>query len=653
MLIRLFNILFSFFLLLLLAGCAKIGSPAGGPRDEAPPVILKSKPLNRSVHFDSKKIEITFDEYIRTDELRQELIVSPPFEERPDIRMKGKTLIIEWEEKLRDSTTYTFSFGEAIKDLNEGNILRNFEFVFSTGEYLDSLAVIGRVLQAFNLKPHEEKVYLLLYENHSDSAPLLEIPDYVGIADPKGNFLINNLRPASYRLFALQDQNRNFKYDIPEEYIGFLDSTVYLHPSLFVSLADSSDISIPDTVTVIMPDLEADLNGNLESGAEAGDSLILARVDSVDFSMADSVLVEKNDSLTLADLAPHSVFVDVSLFQEKNMPQYLIENTRKDRRKMTMRFNREVRDTVIFEPYDFEASGDWYLFEEHIMKDTFVYWINDSLIYKKDSLQMLATYQVTDSLMNLVPFYDTLKFNYREPAKKVSRKKKKEEETEEKEETISVTLIRTGGGVQDLHIPLTMEIQHPVSEINQSFISLVRIQDSLEIPVDFELERHPVKLRKYYMNVKWEGITTYKLNFYPGAFTDIYGLSNDTVPAQFKTRDPEYYGRILLNVSGVVGPKVVQLMNNKGVPVNQKRISEDGLIEFNYLSPEIFTLKLIHDRNDNGVWDTGDYLEHLQPEEVLFHPGSITIRSNFDMEVNWEIQAGDKSEDLNPSKELQ
>jgi hypothetical protein len=163
MLGRFFHILFSFFLLFLIASCAKIGSPAGGPKDETPPVVLKSKPLNHSVWFEGKQIEVTFDEFIRTDGLSQDLVVSPPLEERPEIRLRGKTLVIEWEEELRDSTTYTFSFGEAIKDLNEGNVLRNFEFVFSTGGHLDSLAVIGTVLKAFDLEPHEEKVFVMLY----------------------------------------------------------------------------------------------------------------------------------------------------------------------------------------------------------------------------------------------------------------------------------------------------------------------------------------------------------------------------------------------------------------------------------------------------------------------------------------------------------
>ncbi len=624
MLSRLLHLLFSFFLLLLLADCAKIGSPAGGPRDEAPPKVLKSNPLNRSVNFKEGKIEITFDEYIRTEALGQELVVSPPLEERPEIRLKGKTLIIDWDEDLRDSTTYTFSFGEAIQDLNEGNILRNFEFVFSTGEHLDSLAVIGTVLQAFNLQPLEERVYLLLYENHSDSAPLLEIPDYVSVADPNGNFLINNVRPSTYRLFALQDLNRNYKYDVPEEYIGFLDSCVYLDPSIFTSLADTFMSALPDTDS--LP----------PTGAE--DTLSFALGEVSDFSMSDSILMEEDDSLTLEDLAPYSVFVDISLFQESNKLQYLIENTRKDRRFMTLRFNREVRDTVIIEPFDFEAEGDWFLYEEHVMKDTFVYWITDSLVYKKDSLRMLVTYQASDSLMNLVPFYDTLKFNYREPAKKASRKNKKDEETQEKEETISLTLSNNGRGEQDLHIPLGLVVQHPVSKIDYSRISLVKMQDTLEIPVKFDLHRDSLKLRKYRMNIQWEGLTIYKLNFFPGAFTDIYGLTNDTIPAQFRTRDPEYYGRILLTLSGVDGPKVVQLLDDKGSPVGQKRVSSDGLVEFDYLPPAAFSLKLIHDHNDNGIWDTGDYLDHLQPEGIEFHPGTINIRSNFDVEASWELR---------------
>ncbi|MFC2115613.1 Ig-like domain-containing domain [Bacteroidota bacterium] len=614
-----FHILISFLIVLLLATCAKIGNPAGGPRDKTPPRVEKSKPLNKSILFEGNAIEITFDEFIKTDAIGQEMVVSPPLEERPEIRLRGKTLVIEWEEELRDSTTYTFSFGESIKDLNESNILANFEFVFSTGNYLDSLGVIGTVLKAVDLEPMEEPVFLMLYENLSDSAPLLEIPDYVGKSNPTGTFLINNVRPATYRLFALQDLNRNFKYDVPEEFIGFLDTTLHLTPDIFTQISEETEKG--DSVH-----------------SEMVDSIILSLQDSSDFSMNDSILIEEDDSLTLEDLAPWSIFVDIFVFQEDNDPQYLIDNTRKDRRKLSMYFNRRVLDTLILEPFDFEPLGDWSLFEEHIMNDTFVYWLTDSLVYNRDSLTVLATYHVTDSLQNLVPFHDTLKFNFREPPKKDARRKRSDDEPDEEEvEEISVSMNRKGGQDQDLYRSIIFEIQHPVSEVDTSRISLVRFEDSLEIPVPYRLYHDDVKLRRYFMKVDWEGLTEYKLDVFPYTFTDIYGLTHDTLSAKFRARDPEAYGRILLNLTGVVGQKVIQVLNNKGVPLRQKRVSSDGIVEFDYMEVGGYILKIIHDQNGNGKWDTGKYLEHIQPETVEFREGEILVRANFDMEISWEL----------------
>ena len=154
--------------------------------------MRKSEPLNETVNFEKKKIEITFDEYLKQDEIQQELIVSPPMEEEPLVKFRGKTMIIEFQEELKDSTTYTLNFGQSIMDLNEGNVLPNFEFVFSTGGFVDSLAVLGSVRQAFDLLQPEEPTYLLLYEEPDDSSFYKDIPDYVSRADEKGAFLINH-----------------------------------------------------------------------------------------------------------------------------------------------------------------------------------------------------------------------------------------------------------------------------------------------------------------------------------------------------------------------------------------------------------------------------------------------------------------------------
>jgi hypothetical protein len=607
--------------LLILAQCAKIGAPSGGPRDIAPPIILKSKPLNKSTIFTGNQIELTFNEFINYQGISQELVVSPPMEKNPEIRMRGKTLIIEFLDELRENTTYTLSFGESIKDLNEGNILRNAEFVFSTGEKLDSLGVLGMAVQAFNLQfpETEDPIFVMLYENLSDSAPLLEIPDYVGKITAQGAFLINNVRPGTYRLFALQDMNRSFKYDVPEEMIGFIDTTLLLDPGMF-------EYSQPDTI----PEPDSVLTDSLEIDLQ----------DSLNLDMKDTVVVEVSDSLMLAELGKYSVYIDIFLFLEDNKPQYLADYARSDRRKLSLYFNRELTGTVHLEPYNFEADEDWYLLEEHVMKDTLDYWLRDSSVYKTDSLQFLAEYPATDSLKHIITFYDTLQFIYREPTN-TARKKRRQEVEEVAEETITLSPSVSGSQPQDTYRPIYLEIQHPVFSTDQSRISFTREQDTLRVPVPYSLEKDSSRMRRYLMKVDWESEMRYFLEIYPGAFTDIYGLTHDTLSLNFRTRSLEWYGKILLNLTGVDGPKIIQLLDKDDKIVRAARAIENGLVEFPFLEPAAFTLKVVHDDNGNGEWDTGRYLEGIQPESVTYLPGTISIRSNFDMEINWNLDEGE------------
>ena len=554
--------------------------------------------------------------------MSQELVISPPMEETPEIRMRGKTLVIEFMEDLRENTTYTLSFGETIKDLNEGNILRNFEFVFSTGEKLDSLGVLGMAVQAFTLEfpETEDPFFVMLYENLSDSAPLLEIPDYVGKITPQGAFLINNIRPGTYRLFALQDLNRSYKYDVPEEMIGFIDTTLLLDPGRF-------EYKLPDTIP--------------EPDSLLVDSLDIELQDSLDLDMEDTLIVEVSDSVMLAELGKYSVYVDIFLFQEDNKPQYLSDYARDDRRKLSLYFNRELTQRVQMEPYNFDPAGDWFLLEEHVMKDTLDYWLRDSLVYKIDSLHFLAEYPVTDSLQQIITYYDTLKFNYREPQKATGRRKRQEDKEGPEEEKITLSIGVSSSQPQDIHRPISIEVQHPVFSTDQSRISLTRKEDTLKIPVPYSLEKDSTRVRRYFMKVDWESEMRYFLDIYPSTFTDIYGLTHDTISINFMTRGIEWYGRILLNLSGVDGPKIIQVIDKNDEIVRARRVIENGLIEFPFLEPAGFTLKIVHDDNGNGKWDTGSYLEGIQPESVSFHPGTISIRSNFDMEINWNLKEGE------------
>ena len=182
-----------------------------------------------------------------------------------------------------------------------------------------------------------------------------------------------------------------------------------------------------------------------------------------------------------------------------------------------------------------------------------------------------------------------------------------------------------------------MEIQHPVFSTDQSRISFTREEDTLRVPVPYSLEKDSTRMRRYFMKIDWESEIRYFLDIYPGAFTDIYGLTHDTLSINFRTRSNEWYGRILLNLTGVDGPKIIQVLDKDDKIVRTAIANENGLIEIPFMEPAGFTLKLVHDDNGNGKWDTGIYLEGIQPESVSYHPGTINMRSNFDMEINWNL----------------
>lgn len=210
---------------LLIYGCAQVVPLTGGDKDETPPQEVKSSPKNKTTHFSENTITIEFDEFIRLQNLQQQLIVSPVMEENPDISIKGKKLIIKLKSELSPNTTYSINFGNAIIDITENNPIPNYKYVFSTGDYLDSLSFSGNVLFAQDLKP-KEKVHVMLYELIEDSVPYLKKPKYVAITDKEGNFSISNIAKGIYKMFALEDINSNYIYDLPNEQIAFFDNPV-------------------------------------------------------------------------------------------------------------------------------------------------------------------------------------------------------------------------------------------------------------------------------------------------------------------------------------------------------------------------------------------------------------------------------------------
>ena len=216
---------------MLFAACAQLGTPIGGPKDEFPPEIVQLSPPNQSLNFTSNRIDITFNEYLKLNNLKQQLLISPPMKETPEVSLSGKTIIIRWKEDLKPNTTYVFSFGNAITDITEGNAIPDFKYIFSTGAYLDSLQVNGKVMDAFTRQAAAGNLVLMyrlneIPEENWDSLPALQMPDYFTRTDTAGHYSITNIREGIYKMISLEDGNANYRYDLPSEPIAFLDQTI-------------------------------------------------------------------------------------------------------------------------------------------------------------------------------------------------------------------------------------------------------------------------------------------------------------------------------------------------------------------------------------------------------------------------------------------
>ena len=601
--------------LFVFRGCAKIGSPMGGPKDETPPRVVRSTPDNYSTQFNDKRIEIEFDEFVQLKNINQELVVSPPQKEKPIVRLRNKTMIIDLKETLLDSTTYTFNFGQAIADNNESNLLENYQFVFSTGSFVDSLGVSGLILNAFDMKPSEEPITIMLYDDFYDSIPYKEIPIYIGKSTKKGYFEINNLKSDTFKVFALKDKNYNLIYDLADEDIAFLDTTLILSVELISSILDSLKIS-QDTMK--------------------SDSLIIAETDNLVTPIQDSLLQDTliQDTLTFPKREKYSISFELFLFHEDNKPQYLSGSNRKNQKRIEFYFNRPIMDSLHIEPLNFTCDSNWYILEQNKTGDTLYYWIKDSIIFKQDTLRMHLRYLVTDSVLNYVLYDDTVSLVF---TKEIAKSKKRQE-TAKKEENLKLIAGIQQGAIQDLFKGISIISEYPIEVTDISKLRLFKIDDTLKYPQVFTLTHDSFNLRKYWINHDWEEIMNYRLFIEPGAFNDIYGLSNDTNDISFKTQSIDHYGRLILTLVNVDQNILIQLLNDKDNIIRIITQHESKPVEFPWLEPGKYKLKIIFDTNGNGMWDTGKYLSGLQPEEVQFYSGEVNIRENWDIELAWDLK---------------
>ena len=226
------------------AGCAKISSPTGGPRDTTPPKVLKMTPENQSVRFHDKQIRIYFDEYVTLNNPTSNVLISPPLSETPQYTLKGKSLIIKFKDTLRANTTYNMVFSDCIRDYHENTPLSYLHYSFSTGDSLDDYMIQGNILDAKTLTPSKD-FYVLLYKNTADSMPFTTRPDFITKSLDDGSFQFQNITEGSYKIFAIKDINSDLLYNLPNEEIAFIEETVTAYQALPDSAADTLKASLP------------------------------------------------------------------------------------------------------------------------------------------------------------------------------------------------------------------------------------------------------------------------------------------------------------------------------------------------------------------------------------------------------------------------
>ncbi len=552
--------------LMVFQQCANIVPPTGGPRDSIPPVIVESNPENYSTNISSPVIELTFDKFVQLRNIDRQLIISPPQKERPQFTLRGRTVRIDLNTELIPNTTYLLNFGEGIVDLNEGNVLEDNEFVFSTGDEIDSLYYTGIVLDAFESKP-VENVLVMMYDNLNDSVPYTSMPLYAARTDSEGRFRINNLRADTFRVFALKGEGNNYLYERPgEEAIGFRDEFI-------------SPVQVPSD--------EKDTIDSIRNGY------------SINYPPGDTLY----------------------LFREATGMQRLELFRRDIRGKLFFRFNKPLKKDWDITPLNFSPGDNWKITEISQDMDSVIYWLTDQDVMSNDSLQFEAVYWATGPSDSLHRKRDTITFLT---------------PRSEKEDHLEVRTSVRNNGVLELNKNFAFIFDTPVASVDEEKVNLFHVQDTI-VPVEYEFLQDSIFLRKCDFISEWDPGENYKLEVLPGAFTDIFGNQNDTLQIGFEIRSEDYYGTIILNVEDVTEQVIIQLTDDNYNVLREEILAEESELVFDYLAPQNYRIKAIFDRNRNNVWDTGNYLEGIQPEIGIFYPEPINVRSNWFTEETWNL----------------
>ena len=522
--------------------CARQGTPSGGPKDVTPPVLIGATPDTLAVNVDPniKTIELKFDEYIQIKEYNKNVVVSPPFSRNPivsPLTNADKVVKIKLQEPLQPNTTYSFNFGDAIQDYNENNKLSNFRYVFSTGAYIDSLSVQGKVYSGYDFEL-PKKVLVGLYEvndTYNDSVILKSKPYYISRVNEKGEYNLKYLRPGNYRLVAFEDQLENNQYDFGKEKVAYKNEVI-------------------------------NLNANQTQ--------------------------------------------DLKLFLPK--PAYrLVKSEQKGYGHIVFRTEgaSQPLDVKVVQPE--LKSG---IIDVHQKNDSINFWFNPKVEEFKSRNERLKFAVKHGEKTDTVTVLYTAPTNEYEPLYK----------------TVNESKLAPSSNFK-------IASSAPIKSINKNLINVFK--DTVQIPFDVAID----SVDKQIVHFKFEKDLDekFEINAYPKAFTDIFDQPNDTLVYQIKTGTREDFGNLRLRINNLDdSPIILQLIKKEQkFNVIEERVGVMREFYFPNLLPGDYYIRLLVDKNRNGIWDTGDWLQQIQPEPVYIYPSKITVRAMWDADETWMIGA--------------
>jgi len=587
---------------LIVSGCARMGSPDGGWYDETPPRVIGANPAEGAVNVKAKQFYVDFNEFIKIENASENVIVSPPQTEAPEIKSQGKRISIKLVDSLKANTTYTIDFSSSISDNNEGNPLGNYTYTFSTGNRIDTLEVAGYVINAETLEP-VKGVLVGLYDNLSDSAfcklPMLR----VARTDSRGHFIVRGVAPGRYHIFALQDQDGDYRYGQRSEMMGFSDQ-------------------------IIEPTFKDDIRQ--------------------DTLWKDSLRIMSIDRVHYTHFLPDDVCLRV--FNATISTRYLLKSERPDPRYLLLNYSYPDSVLPTIKGLNFDAT-DAFLIERPVAgKDSLLYWLRDTALVNQDTLRLSVTTSITDTLGVLRQQTDTLEFlskvsyarRLKEQQKKIEEWQKDQEKKKKRGEPYDSIMPPEALALKfepsqslDPDQNITITSPTPLEPVDTGMIHLYSHQqnDSLWYKEPYDLRR--LSDMTYVLRASWRPDMEYSLETDSAAFRDIYGTVTKAQKMGLKVPGNDTYASLLITINGMSGKHLlVNLLDKSGNVVKTDTV-DNGQAEFYYLKEGDYYVSLIIDANHNGKWDTGDYDLKLQPEQVYFYPEKITCKAKWDMTVSW------------------